>query len=130
MSSACCHGPIIARDARPPYLSAVAFLFRLLALAAMILMPIGMGTAPAAAAAPSSHASMSAELDGHCGQKPDGDPTAPTAMSCGGTCSALLADSTNVATAGPAPVVRASAARVGALRDVLLPLSTPPPRLG
>lgn len=121
---------VIARRAAPPYLSTVAFLFRLLALAAMILMPIGMGTAPAAAAAPASHAAMTVGQEGHCGQKQDDDPGAATAMPCGGLCSALFADPPSSAVQERAPVERAGAARARALHGILLTLSTPPPRLG
>jgi hypothetical protein len=122
---------VIARQGRTLYLGqVVAALFRLLAIAAIILMPLSMGIAPAAAAVPSSHASMKGQEDGHCGQKPDNDSGKAMAMQCTGSCSALPCEPASFSAQEPAPVACLSASAVKELHGVMLPLSTPPPRLG
>ena len=122
---------VIAHQACSAYLApVVAALFRLLAIAAIILMPAGMGMAPAAAAAPSSHASMNGQEDGHCGQKPDDDLGKAMAMQCAGSCSALPTQPSSLSVQEPEPVACLSGTAVRKLHGVMLPLSTPPPRLG
>ena len=116
--------------AQSTYLKEVAsFFLRLLAMAAIILMPVGMGVTPAAAAMPSSHARMSGQEEGHCGQKPDEDAGKAVAMQCAGSCSALPAELSNLGAEEPAPVPSLSAGVVKVLNGVTLPLSTPPPRV-
>ncbi len=122
--------PVIAGQAWSAYQRrVVAAFFRLIAISAILLMPIGMGMAPAAAAMPSSHASMSGQEEGHCGQKPDNDAGKAMAMQCAGSCSALPAELSNLGAEEPAPVPSLSAGVVKVLNGVTLPLSTPPPRV-
>ena len=123
--------PVIAGQAWSAYQRrVVAAFFRLIAISAILLMPIGMGMAPAAAAMPSSHASMSGQEEGHCGQKPDNDAGKAMAMQCAGSCSALPAEPASLSAKGPAPVACLGVTAVKVLHGVMLPLSTPPPRLG
>jgi hypothetical protein len=109
----------------------IAVLLRLLALAAVMLMPLGMS----ASAAPAGQPAM-AGMAGHCdeqgngdeqGSPEDGAPEAP--MDCTG-CAALMAS------AGPRPGIRAVPklpARVADLSPVpgsVPELATPPPKRG
>ena len=107
----------------------IAAFFRLLAIAAIILMPIGMGMVPAAAAARASHATMGGP-EGHCGQKPDSKSGKSMAMQCAGSCSALPAEPAAPRVQELAPVARRTADHVKVLHGVTVPLSTPPPRIG
>jgi hypothetical protein len=121
---------VIARQARGAYLeSVIAALLRLLSIAAMILMPIGMGMAPAAAATPASHKTMESSGDGHCGQKPDSDNGKAMAMQCAGSCSALPSEPAATSDHELARMACHTAGRVKVLHGVLLALSTPPPRI-
>jgi hypothetical protein len=121
--------PVIARQGGRAYVQAVfAVLFRLLAMAAMILMPIGMGMTPAAAAAPSSHKTMESSAEGHCGQKPDSDDGKAMPMQCAGACSALPSEPPITSMRELTPVECHTAGPVKILRGVLPALSTPPPR--
>jgi hypothetical protein len=110
--------------------SVIAALLRLLAIAAMILMPIGMGMVPAVAAAPVSHRAMESSAQGHCGQKSDGETGKAIAMQCAGSCSALPSEPAVTPVEELAPVACLTADSVKVLHGVLLPLSTPPPRVG
>ncbi len=115
--------PVIARTAWRPYLRAMASaLFRLLAFVAVLLMPLGMATRPAAAAQPASAA-------GHCDehQEPVDAPAAPKPHCTG--CAALPADEAPEAIADlrpKAPMLLALADfRAGVEPDTI----TPPPKL-
>jgi hypothetical protein len=121
--------PVIARQGGRAYVEAVfAALFRLLAIAAMILMPIGMGMTPAAAAAPSSHKTMKSSAEGHCGQKPDSDDGKAMPMQCAGACNALPSEPAITLIPELTPMACHTAGRVKILHGVLPALSTPPPR--
>jgi hypothetical protein len=120
---------VIARQARRAYVEMViAALFRLMAIAAIILMPIGMGMAPAAAAGPSSHQTTGSSAEGHCGQKPDSDNDNTMPMQCAGSCSALPSQPAATSVHELAPMACHLVGRVKVLHGVLLRLSTPPPR--
>lgn len=121
---------VIARQARGAYLeSVIVALFRLLAIAAMILMPMGMGMAPAAAATPASHKTMESSGEGHCGQKPDSDNGKAMTMQCAASCSALPSEPAATSVHELARMACHTASRVKVLHGVLLALSTPPPRM-
>lgn len=64
-------------------------LLRLIALVALVLMPIDMGMAPASAATPVAHTSMGMQSSGHCGDQAGKNSTKPFGTHCGSTCSAL-----------------------------------------
>ncbi len=81
--------PVIAQHASRPYVAGMtAALIRLLTLLALVLMPIGMTGAPAAASPmPASH-HMAA---GHCDEQPDEDQAPSSKMDCAAMCAALPA---------------------------------------
>jgi hypothetical protein len=103
-----------------------AAVFRLLALIALVLMPIGMTGAPAAASAmPADHA-MAA---GHCEGQSGDEPQAPAAsMDCTAMCTAIPAREA----AAPTPLFQRPAPRTVAVavafEGVEPEIATPPPR--
>lgn len=122
---------VIARQGGCAYLRSVAAaLFRLLAIAAMILMPVGMGMAPAGAA-PSHSAGMSQMVGEHCGAKADCDGgKGQMGMHCTAACTALPAGTAveagaPAATGSPAPSVA-----IEEIAGTTPPPATPPPRAG
>lgn len=122
---------VIAGQARRAYVEAViAAIFRLLAIAAMILMPLGMGVTPAAAAALTAHTTMGGSEEGHCGQKSESETGKAMAMQCAGSCGALPAELAAAPVKELAPIACLAPDRVKVLHGVMLPLSTPPPRVG
>jgi hypothetical protein len=118
---------VIARQPYPHYwLGMAAAVLRLFALFALVLMLLGMASAPAA-----SHAPMAAAPAEHCADrsKPDQAP-APKAMDCLATCTALPASEAVV----PAPPPVPSPPRLIALADrfvgIVPEIATPPPKRG
>lgn len=119
---------VIVPTAFRPYLRGmIAALHRLLTLLALVLMPIGMTSAPAAASPmPASHDTMA----GHCEDQP-GEDQAPTSnMDCAAMCTALPA--TNAAAATPAlkPKTPRTIAVATPFDGIILEIATPPPRIG
>jgi hypothetical protein len=105
----------------------IAALFRLLTLLALVLMPIGMTSAPAAASPmPASHP-MTA---GHCDEQPDQDQAPASRMDCAAMCTALPATDA----AAPTPVFKPKAPRTIAVATrfdgIILEIATPPPKHG
>ena len=119
--------PVIASQGARAYLGAMAAtLFRLLALLAVLLMPAGMATAPAAA-----HAPAAASAASHCSgdeEQQKQDPATAMDMNCM-ACAALPASSDRPA----AEVSLPTAPRRLELafdRDGIVPeIATPPPKL-
>lgn len=104
-----------------------AALLRLLTLLALVLMPIGMTSAPAAASPmPASHHTAA----GHCEEQPDQDQAPASKMDCAAMCTALPATDA----AAPSPVLKPKAPRTIAVATpfdgVILEIATPPPRHG
>ena len=103
-----------------------AMLFRLLALVALVLMPLGMAGAPAIAQQmPMDHAAMGAR---HCDEQPGQGKAPASKMDCAAMCTALPAAD------GPAPAARM---RLAAPRTIVIvalfagiepEIATPPPR--
>lgn len=105
-------------------------LLRILALAAMILMPLGMGMGPAVAATPHA-SSVVTGGEGHCGKVPDKpDLSMDMAVSCGGLCSALTPEPPAVAPAIQSRTAQLKATLATFRSGEPLPPATPPPRLG
>jgi hypothetical protein len=106
--------------------SMTAAVLRLLALIALVLMPLGMAGAPAAASAmPADHA-MAA---GHCEGQPGDEQQAPSAsMDCAAMCTAIPAREAEA----PIPMFQRSnlaAVTVAvAFQGIEPELATPPPR--
>jgi hypothetical protein len=101
-----------------------AYMSRLIALVALLLMPFGMTAAPALAQQPGHSAAMA----GHCGDQPDrGQSQLPTKEHCA-VCGALpAADSP-----APAPRLKPSMPRTAALAVSFAGIepetATPPPK--
>lgn len=122
---------VIAGQPGHAYLQiSMALLFRLFALLALVLMPIGMGlsTAPATAATPGMHATMDMPADGHCGDQKGKSPTEPLGTHCGGSCSALP----GIGTPAIGEVLPPSSVVAPSMAPTLVGIShlpsTPPPR--
>ena len=119
--------PVIARSGSTAYLRRViAALSRLLALVALVLMPVGMGVAPAAAYAP-----QAAAEGRHCGGTEEGAPDAPSAPAAGCTtgCAAVAPD---LPRAGPAklmPRQAPPATFIAAIAGIEPDIATPPPKV-
>lgn len=110
------------------YLAAMAsVMFRLLALIALVVMPIGMGSAPALAV-PGHHAMMRAG-SGHCEEEQDRhEAPAQKQMDCTAACTALPAP----ATAALTPALEPAAARTIGVEAIFASIepeiATPPPK--
>ena len=108
-----------------------AVVLRLLALVALVIMPLGMTTTPALAQ-PAPHA-MAADHDmpaGHCGEEQGGDEApAPAKMDCTAACTALPASSTPM----PEPAIKPKAPRTVSITapfsGIEPEIATPPPRI-
>jgi hypothetical protein len=104
-----------------------AALLRLLTMLALVLMPIGMTSAPAAASpVPASH-HMTA---GHCDEQPEQNQAPASKMDCAAMCTALPATDS----AAPNPVLMPKAPRTVAVATpfdgIILEIATPPPKHG
>ena len=104
-------------------------ILRLLTLVALALMPIGMSTAPAAAAS-AAHAGMAMPDDGHCDGRESKEGKAPVGMHCASACTALPAEPANVAAADDLRGAPQVAALVRSFAGTVPPPAIPPPRLG
>ncbi|HEY0628955.1 MAG TPA: hypothetical protein VGD23_06465 [Sphingomicrobium sp.] len=120
--------PVIVRTGFKAYgHGMIAAFLRLLTLIALVLMPIGMTSAPAAASPmPDSHHMTS----GHCDDLPDKEQAPASTMDCAAMCSAIPAADQAL----PSPILKPQAPRViGAAErfdGVILEIATPPPRRG
>ena len=121
--------PVIARHASRVYgAEMTAALLRLLTLLALILMPVGMAGAPAAASPlPESHDTAMAS---HCDEQSGEGETPVSKMDCTAMCAAVLA------TDAPAPssILKPKAPRTLATATpfvgVVPEIATPPPKRG
>ena len=118
---------VIAGTGSKPYVARMfAALTRLLTLIALVLMPLGMTGAPAAASPMPAHALASAN---HCDQQGGHDQAPAPKMDCMAMCTALPA------TDSPAPslVLKPRAPRTIAVANpfdgIILEIATPPPKL-
>jgi hypothetical protein len=104
----------------------IAAVIRLLTLMALVLMPLGMASAPATASPmPADHVMMA----GHCeGQSQDEQQVPAASMDCAAMCTAIPA---RVASA-PTPLFQGAAPRTVGIAiafDSIEPeIATPPPR--
>lgn len=120
---------VIAGKGGGPYGAAMAAaLLRLLALVALVLMPLGMAGAPAIAQQmPMDHAAM-AMGGGHCDEEPEQDKAPASKIDCAAMCTALPAAD------APATALRLklTAPRtitiVGPFAGIEPEIATPPPR--
>jgi hypothetical protein len=121
--------PVIAQQAPRPYVAGMtAALLRLLTLLALVLMPLGMTSAPAAASPmPPSH-DMAAM--GHCDEQPGEDEAPVSKIDCTAMCTALPATDGST----PTSVLKLTAPRTVAVATPFVgmvpEIATPPPRQG
>ena len=115
--------PVIAQKAARAYLALMASaLIRLAALVAVLLMPIGMASAPAMAQpAPAA----GGHCDGH--QDPAEAPSKPQAHCM--ACSALPAMDAPAPAEAMVPKMPRLLARVAATASIVPEIATPPPKL-
>ena len=113
---------LIARTGLAPYLGPMAeALIRFFALAALVLMPLGMSSAPVMAAAP--------QAADHCQQEPKpAEAPAQQQAHCTG-CAALPAVDQPPAAAGLLPEPPRIVARSDSFAGIILEIATPPPKL-
>ncbi len=111
------------------YVPPVPVLLRLLAIAALLLMPIGMGMTPAAAA---THATVStATAEGHCDGAPQGKAAkGQVGLHCSGACIALPAEPARADAQPVLPGPSLAAGSVQTFHGTAPPPATPPPRVG
>jgi len=102
-------------------------LIRLLALIALLFMPLGMGAAPALALA-DRHPAMLSEY-GHCGEQPDQAP-AQQQMDCKATCIALPAASSPVPVPPDTPTAPRTIGMAVPFTPFVPEIATPPPKIG
>lgn len=120
---------VMVRTGWKPYVAPMtAALLRLLALLALVLTPLGMTGAPAAASPmPASHAMASGN---HCDEQGDRSHEPVSRMDCAAMCTALPASEPPAA----APLLKPTASRIAGIAlpfDGIEPeIATPPPRLG
>ena len=121
--------PVIVQTASLPYVAAmVAALFRVMALLALTLMPIGMASSPATAETV-EHASITQA--GHCGEQPDGKKApASKSMDCTAACMALPASSSPVPAGPLRPRTPRTISIAKIFTEVVPETATPPPRRG
>ena len=119
----------IAGTASSSYVRAMAAIFvRLMTLVALVLMPIGMANASAAAGPVERPAATAL---GHCEDKKSEDKAPESeAMACAAACAALAA-SPRPALAAPLKLkAQQTMAIEPSFNGIVLEIATPPPRVG
>lgn len=102
-----------------------AALLRLLTLLAMVLMPIGMTSAPAAASPmPANHHMMA----GHCDKQSEKDQAPASKMDCAAMCTALPATASAATISVLKPKALRTIASATRFDGIILETATPPPR--
>lgn len=121
--------PVIAQQASRSYGAGMTVaLLRLLTLLALVLMPIGMTNAPAAASSmPTSH---DMAMVGHCNDQPGEDETPVSKMDCTAMCAALLATDAPARTSILRPKAPRTIAIATPFVGVVPEIATPPPKHG
>lgn len=121
---------VIVQTASRPYgAQMTAAFFRLLTMLALVLMPFGMASAPAAQPMPADHA-MAAT--GHCDEQSDQEKApshSSNQMHCA-MCAALPASEPPAPIAGFLPTAPRIIATVAPFNGIELEIATPPPRHG
>lgn len=102
-------------------------IFRLLALVAVFLMPLGMAAPAMAQPMPAQHAAMSMPM-GHCEQPTNEEAPAKSKADCTAMCTALPA----AGNPSPAEIVKPVALRIAAIAaqfaGIEPEIATPPPK--
>ena len=119
---------IVGRSSRDYIATMVTAALRLLALAALILMPFGMGAGSARAEQPAAHAMVQGGTKGHCGDQDGSSGGKVLGTHCAASCSALP-QAMGVSTDFEEFVAPTFLARaVDRLAGLMPAPSTPPPR--
>ena len=106
----------------------IAAFLRLLTLLALVLMPLGMSAAPAAAQTmPMSH---NMALTGHCDEQPNQDQAPVSKMDCTAMCIALPAADSPMPGSALKPVTPRSIALAAPFAGIQPEIATPPPKHG
>lgn len=118
---------IAAKGSRAYGAAMAATIFRLLALVALVLMPLGMAGAPAVAQPmPADHSAMAM---GHCDERPTRDEApASSKMDCTAMCTALPASYNPMAAPGLKPAGPRTVTIAVPFAGIEPELATPPPR--
>lgn len=124
--------PVIVRKGGTPYWNGMSALLRLLALAALLLMPFGMGLGVGqAAAAQPAHPMNGSMAEGHCDRSADQEKgKAATGTHCGAACSALPAQPAGALASQALSRAALTANSVELFSGTIPPPATPPPRQG
>lgn len=102
-----------------------AALLRLLTLLSLVLMPIGMTSAPAAASPmPANHHMMA----GHCDKQSEKDQAPASKMDCAAMCTALPATDLAATLAVLKPKAPRTIMAATRFHGIILEIATPPPR--
>ena len=120
---------VIVQKGSPHYVAAMASaVFRLLALIALVLMPIGMGAAPALAA-PDHHTMMTTAGAGHCDEQQDPDQApAQHQMDCTAACAAIAAPAAPVVAPTFKPTAPRTIGVAAPFTGIEPEIATPPPK--
>ncbi|MFC7535895.1 hypothetical protein ACFQPG_00770 [Sphingomonas sp. GCM10030256] len=123
---------VIAGQGRAAYVPAMASLVRLLALLALVLMPFGMASAPAAAhgAATTQPVAPAAQTGEHCDQQQRPDMPAKPKTDCAMACAALLPEGAIPLVEELRPAAPRHAVLISPAPGAGPELATPPPKLG
>lgn len=123
--------PVIVQKALWPYGAPMtAAVLRLLALLALVIMPLGMAAAPALAQ-PAHHAMAAdhAMPAGHCGEEQaPGKAPAPAKMDCTAACTALPASTNPVVQPAIKPKAPRTISIAAPFSGIDPEIATPPPR--
>jgi len=122
---------VIAPKGSRAYVDAMgAAIFRLLALVAIVLMPLGM-TGPAMAQPTSAEHTALAMQMGHCNEQPAKEKApGPSNMDCTAMCTALPAADSPLPAETMRPVALLTAAIAARFTGIEPEIATPPPRQG
>lgn len=117
---------IAMRRARPYFADMLAQCIRLLTLAALVLMPFTMASAPAEAHPGQAMATMAGD---HCaGQEQDGQAPVTDMTQCMLMCVALPATELSEVEAPALPRAPLRLAAIRPIHGIILEIATPPPR--
>jgi hypothetical protein len=116
---------VIVAQGRGDYLRPMSAAIRLLALIALVLMPLGMAPGHAMA-----HHAPHAAQPGHCDDRSNPDrPPAPRAVDCVAACTALPANEASCPTPRLPPEAPGPIALAERFVGIVPEIATPPPKI-
>jgi hypothetical protein len=122
---------VIAPKGSRAYVDAMGVaIFRLLALIAIALMPLGMAGPAMAQPISADHSALAMQM-GHCNEQPTKEKTpAPSKMDCTAMCTALPAADSLLPAETIRPLALLTAAIAAPFTGIEPEIATPPPRQG